>query len=155
MKILVALDFSEATQKLLDQARLLAKALSAKLLLLHGIEVPPDPALMAYEPDLLFGGIEPDPAVLRDTLAGRYRHEHEHLLQLSQEMREAGIDCNALLAQGKSDEVILAMADKHQADMIVLGSHGRGVAAQLLLGSTSRGVLHKARIPVHLVPTRD
>jgi nucleotide-binding universal stress UspA family protein len=29
------------------------------------------------------------------------------------------------------------------------------VAAQLLLGSTSRGVLQQARVPVHLVPTRD
>jgi nucleotide-binding universal stress UspA family protein len=155
MKILVALDFSDASQKVLDQAKSLAEALKAKLLLLHAVDVPPDPTLLAYEPELLYGGIEPDPLVLRETLAGRFRHEHEHLLQLSQQLRDAGIDCNALLVPGKEDEVILAMADKHQADMIVLGSHGRGVAAQLLLGSTSRGVLHKAKVPVHVVPTRD
>jgi nucleotide-binding universal stress UspA family protein len=155
MKILVALDFSDASQKVLAQARLLAQAFPAKLLLLHGIEASPDPALMAYEPELLFGGIEPDPSVLRETLAGRFRHEHEQLLQLSRQMRDAGMECNALLVPGKSDQVILSMADKHQADMIVLGTHGRGVAAQLLLGSTSREVLHKARIPVLLVPTRD
>jgi nucleotide-binding universal stress UspA family protein len=155
MKILVALDFSEASQKVLEQARFLARALSAKLLLLHGIEASPDPALMAYEPELLFGSIEPDPATLRETLAGRFRQEHERLLAYSRQIRDGGIDCNALLVRGKSDDVILAMADKHQADMIVLGSHGKGVTAQLLLGSTSRGVLHKAKVPVHVVPTRD
>jgi nucleotide-binding universal stress UspA family protein len=155
MKILIALDFSDANDKVLEQAGRLAQAFSAKLLLLHAVEVPADPALLSYEPELLFGGIEPDPIVLRETLAGRFRQEHEQLLQLSRQMRDAGIDCNALLVPGKSDEVILAMADKHQADMIVLGSHGRGVAAQLLLGSTSRGVLQQARVPVHLVPTRD
>ena len=155
MKILVALDLSDASQKVLQQARLLAKALSTKLLLLHSVEAPSDPGLMAYEPELLFGGIEPDPTTLRETLAGRFRHEHDRLLQLSQELRDSGIDCNALLVRGRSVEVILAMADKHQADMILLGSHGRGVTAQLLLGSTSRGVLHKAKVPVHVVPTRD
>ena len=155
MKILVALDFSDASHKVLDQARILAEAFNARLLLLHAIDVPPDPALLAYEPELLYGGIEPDPSVLRETLAGRFRHEHEHLLEISQQLRDAGIDCNALLVPGKEDAVILAIADKHQADMILLGSHGRGVAAQLLLGSTSRGVLHKAKVPVHVVPTRD
>jgi nucleotide-binding universal stress UspA family protein len=155
MKILVAVDFSDATQKVVAQAKLLAQAFSAKLLLLHSVEAPPDPSLLAYEPDLLFGGIEPDPAAIRGTLAERFRHEHERLLQFSQAIREAGIDCNALLVQGQSDDVILALAVKHQADMIVLGSHGKGVAAQLLLGSTSRGVLHKANVPVHVVPTRD
>ena len=155
MKILVALDFSDASHKVLAQGRLLGEAFAAKLLLLHAIEAPPDPALMAYEPELLFGGIEPDPSVMRETLAGRFRHEHEQLLQHSRQLRDAGTDCNALLVPGKSDQVILNMADKHQADMIVLGSHGRGVAAQLLLGSTSRGVLHKTRVPVHVVPTRD
>lgn len=155
MKILVAVDFSDATEKVVEQAKSLAKAYTARLLLLHSVEAPPDPTLLSYEPDLLFGGIEPDPTLIRGTLAERFRREHKHLLQLSQAIREAGIECNAVLVQGKSDTVILDAADKHQADMIVLGSHGKGVAAQLLLGSSSRGVLHKAKIPVHLVPTRN
>ncbi len=61
MKILVAVDFSDATQQVVAQAKRLAQAFSAKLLLLHSVEAPPDPGLLAYEPDLLFGGIEPDP----------------------------------------------------------------------------------------------
>ena len=154
-KILVAVDFSDATDTVVQAAITLAKAFSAKLLLLHSVEAPPDPALLAYEPDLLFGGIEPDPTVIRENLAKRFHQEHERLLAISQAVRDAGIECNALLVQGNSDEVILTTAAKHQVEMIVLGSHGKGVADQLLLGSTSRGVLHKAMVPVHVVPTRD
>jgi nucleotide-binding universal stress UspA family protein len=155
MKILVAVDFSAATEKVIQQGKRLANAFSAKLLLLHCVDVPPDPTFIAYEPDLLLGGIEPDPASLRDTLAERYRHEHDRLLAMSRSIREAGIDCSALLVQGPSEDVILEVSERHQADMIVLGSHGKGVAARILLGSTSRGVLHKAKVPVHLIPTRD
>ena len=38
------------------------------------------------------------------------------------------------------------------AVMIVLGTRGRNAAIGALLGSTSNGVLHKAKVPVAIVP---
>ena len=38
------------------------------------------------------------------------------------------------------------------AVMIVLGTRGRGAALGALLGSTSNGVLHKAKVPVAIIP---
>jgi nucleotide-binding universal stress UspA family protein len=68
--------------------------------------------------------------------------------------RERGIDVTPLLIQGPTIGTILREAGKLDVDLIVLGSHGRGAALRALLGSTSEGVLHKAEVPVLIVPTR-
>lgn len=154
MKLLVAIDFSDAFEKVIQEAETLAAALSAHITLLHVTEPEPGVSFSAFEPDLLIGGIEPDPQSLRDDLAKRYQREHSRLQEISQQMRERGIECRALLVQGNSASEILAEAEKLSADMILLGSHGKGMAAKLLLGSTSEGVLRKSKLPVHIVPTR-
>jgi nucleotide-binding universal stress UspA family protein len=156
MKILVAIDFSDAFGKVIQEAEILAKALSAEVTLLHvtAPELGAGVSYTAFEPDLLIGGIEPDPQSVRDSLAQRYQHEHGRLQEISRQMREGGLECRALLVQGDSAEEILVEAEKLAADMILLGSHGKGMAAKLLLGSTSEGVLRKSRMPVHIVPTR-
>jgi nucleotide-binding universal stress UspA family protein len=38
------------------------------------------------------------------------------------------------------------------AAMIVIGTHGHGPAMGALLGSVSNGLLHKAKVPVVVVP---
>ena len=38
------------------------------------------------------------------------------------------------------------------ADAIVVGSRGRGTIRGLFLGSVSQGILHRARIPVVVLP---
>ncbi|MEN8177611.1 MAG: universal stress protein [Pseudomonadota bacterium] len=154
MRILVAIDFSDAFEKVLKEAGVLAKALSASVTLLHVTEPEPGTVFTAYEPDPLMGGIEPDPKAIRDAVAQRYHQEHKRLQEISQRLRDAGLDCIALLVQGNGAEQILAEAEKLPADMILLGSHGKGMAAKLLLGSTSEGVLRKSSAPVHIVPTR-
>ena len=50
MNILVAIDLSSASQKILDKAKTLALALPAKICLLHVIEGEPD--FLDDEPDL-------------------------------------------------------------------------------------------------------
>jgi nucleotide-binding universal stress UspA family protein len=154
-KILVAIDFSDAFEKVIKEAEVLARALSAGVTLLHVTAPEPGPLFSAYEPDLLMGGIEPDPQTMRDSLAKRYQQEHNRLQQISQELRDAGVDSHALLVQGTGANEILAEAEKLSVDMILLGTHGKGMAAKLLLGSTSEGVLRKSTMPVHMVPTRE
>ncbi len=154
MKILVAIDFSDAFDKVIKEAELLAKALSASVTLLHVTEPEPGIVFTTYELDPLMGGMEP-PQTIRDAVAQRYHQEHKRLQEISQQLRKAGLDCIALLVQGNGAEEILAEAEKMPADMILLGSHGKGMAAKLLLGSTSEGVLRKSTVPVHIIPTRE
>ena len=155
MKILVAIDFSDAFDKIVKQAEVLAGALSATVTLLYVTEPEPGTVFSIYEPDPIMGGIEPDPKLIRDAVAERYHQEHKRLQEISQRIRNSGVECTALLVQGHGADEILAAAEKLPADMILLGSHGKGMAAKLLLGSTSEGVLRRSKVPVHIVPTRE
>jgi nucleotide-binding universal stress UspA family protein len=153
MKILVAIDFTDPYEKVLEQAVALANAFSARILLLH-VTTPEQAAdFLTYEPDPLIGGFQIDPQDMRDTVAERYQHEHKQLQEISRQLQDQGIESLALLVQGEDGEQILEEAQQHGADIIVLGTHGKGVASKLLLGSTSEFVIRHSRLPVYLVPT--
>lgn len=53
---------------------------------------------------------------------------------------------------GMAAETILAHAEKGSYDLIVMGRRGLSTLRELLLGSVSQAVLHRAKIPVLLVP---
>lgn len=142
--ILVGLDFSPISDKVLDEVKTMAAASSGKIWLVHVAEPAPD-----------FIGYEVDPRVLRTPLAEKFRDEHRRLQQQAQKLRDAGIDATALLIQGPVPETLLHEAEKLAADMIVVGSHGYGAMHQLLVGSVSESVLRKAICPVLIVPVRE
>ncbi len=144
MKILVGVDLTAATEVVLKQAEQLALKLEAEVWLLHIGEPEPD-----------FVGYEIGPQGERDYIAKKFHQEHRQLQALAENLRCAGIATTALLVQGATEEMLLTEAEKLGVDMIVLGSHGRGAVRQLMLGSTSAGVLHRAKCPVLVVPTRS
>ncbi len=141
--ILVALDFSEVTEKLLSQACSLASAFAGTLRLVH-----------VAAPDPEFVGFEVGPQSVRDQRAETLRKEHRLLQELADRVRRRGIETKAILVEGPTVETILAQADKEKADLIVTGSHGHGALYTTLLGSVSEGVLRGARCPVLVVPAR-
>jgi nucleotide-binding universal stress UspA family protein len=142
MKLLVAVDFSDSSQLIIEYVKELAKVVSGKIWLVH-----------VAEPDPEFVGYEVDPPEMRDAVARRFHKEHQQLQQLSQELRSEGVECIALLVQGPTVETILREIEKLSVDMVVIGSHGKGLLRHLLVGSTSEGVLKKSSIPVLVVPT--
>jgi nucleotide-binding universal stress UspA family protein len=141
--ILVPIDFSEVTERVVDTATSLAQAFSSKLCLLH--VAAPDPA---------FVGWDPGPDVVRHQRATDLRDEHRRAQDLAEELRGRGLEAQALLVQGPTVETILERAAKLEADLIVLGSHGHGALYRALLGSISEGVVRKATCPVLIVPAR-
>lgn len=142
-RILAALDFSEVTEKVLDQGERLAEALSAELVLLH-----------VAAPDPEFVGFEAGPETTRQARARELRDEHRRLQEMADALRARGLSAMALLIQGPTVEKILAEAERLGAQFIVIGSHGHGVLHRALLGSVSEGVVRGARCPVHVVPAR-
>lgn len=54
----------------------------------------------------------------------------------------------AHLGEGRTQEVIVDLAEKIGADLIVVGSRGMGTVESLLTGSVSEGVVHLASCPV-------
>lgn len=144
MKILVCVDLSESTEKVVKKAEEIAKALSAKLWLLHIAEPDPD-----------FVGYEVGPQSVRDSLSKEFHDEHRQIQEIADRMRKVGLDTSALLVQGSTVETILKEATKLGVDIVVVGSHGRGATYQLLVGSVSEGVLHKSECPILVVPTHE
>ena len=144
MNILVAIDLSSASHKILDKAKTLALALSAKTCLLHVIEDDPD-----------FLGHEPNPQDTNDPGPQEFPHEHKHLLQDVDELREAGIDTKGLLAQGSVVEVILQKSKQLEIDIIIVGTHGHGGVHHMIFGSVSEGVFRNSSCPVLVIPTHE
>jgi len=154
MKLLVGVDLSEATEKIVKKAGEIAKELSAQVWLIHVTK--PEPAdlfIAGYEPDLIEN--EADPQVVRDSMAKRFHNEHRQIQEIADRLRKSGLDATALLVQGATVEMILKEASKLDIDMIIVGSHGRGAMHQLLVGSVSEGVIHDSGRPVLVIPTHN
>ena len=142
MELLAAVDFSDSTEKVIENAKNISKSFNAKMWLIHVAEPDPD-----------FVGYVPGPQTVRDAVASRFHAEHKSLQQYAEKLRSEGIDCLALLVQGSTVETILHEAEKLSVGMIVVGSHGKGALMRALVGSTSEGVLHNSLLPVLVVPT--
>lgn len=143
MKLLVAVDFSERTERVLQVASELAQRLGASAWVVHVADPDPD-----------FVGYDAGPDVVRDQVAKELRDEHRRLQGYADDMRAAGVDATAMLVRGPTVETLLEMADKQDADLIVAGSHGRSMVGEMLLGSVSQGLIRAARWPVTVVPMK-
>lgn len=144
MNVLVAIDLSSASQKILDKAKTLALALPAKACLLHVIEGDPD-----------FLDDEPDSQVTSDQGQQEFPQEYKDLQKEVDELRQSGIDTKGLLSQGPIVDVILQKAKQLEIDIIIVGTHGHGGVHHMIFGSVSEGVLRNTTCPVLVIPTHD
>ncbi len=144
MNILVAIDLSSASQKILNKAKTLALALSAKVCLLHVVE-----------DDSGFPDDELDSLETSDQGQQEFPQEHKGLQKEVDELRESGIDTKGLLAQGSIVDVILQKSKQLEIDIIIVGTHGHGGVHHMIFGSVSEGVLRNSSCPILVIPTHD
>jgi len=152
MKLMVGVDLSEATEKIVKKTEELAKELSAQVWLIHITK--PEPAdlyVAGHEPDAIEN--EVDPQLVRSSIAKRFHNEHQQIQEIADQLRKAGLQTTALLVQGATVETLLKEASKLDIDIIVVGSHGRGAMYHLLVGCVSEGIIHASKCPVLVVPT--
>jgi nucleotide-binding universal stress UspA family protein len=142
MKLLVAVDLSEATQIIVDKVREITREYPARVWIVHNAEPPPD-----------YVEFKVDPLTARKSLAKKFHKEHCQIQEIADRLREAGLDATALLVHGSTVETILKEASDLDVDMIVVGSHGRGAMHGLLVGSVSKAILQKSSYPVLVIPT--
>ncbi len=158
-KLLAAIDFSKTTNTVLDQASKLAKALSAKLWIVHVASG--ETLAMAYESpqisgDLIsFGSMPGDIEVARKINAQELRREHSELLAIAADLRQKHVDVQVILLQGNAAKLIVEKANELGTEMILLGSHGHGLLHKALLGSVSESIIRHASCSVMVVPSPD
>jgi nucleotide-binding universal stress UspA family protein len=155
--ILVAIDFSAATARLLDLARQLGQAFGAKIHLVHVREVAPSlpPSPFAYGAP---GMAEVFPVPVSEVIVqspASNEEEKKKLEAWKAEIERAGLGATLHEPKGNVIDEILACATSVKADAIVMGRHGHGAMYNLLVGSVTEGVLKRANCPVMLVPSSE
>ena len=137
LKIVVAVDGSESSDKVYDMAAQLAKLTNGKLIIVHVMVVPPLP---------LGGGLfYPDVSGI-DKIRIDLEEAGRRILQNYSEKstNEYSIEVETILAQGYPP-------DAKGADLIVVGSRGFSGVKQFFIGSVPNSGLHHSSIPVLLV----
>jgi nucleotide-binding universal stress UspA family protein len=152
-KILVAVDRSASSQKVLDTAIGLAKSMDASLMLLHVLsneeeDYPQMPSLPTME-------YYPIDNVIFETYQKQVRaYEEKSLEQLrsyADQANTAGVSTEFTQNRGNAGRTICKMAQSWGADLIIMGRRGRSGLNELLLGSVSNYVLHHAPCSVFTV----
>ena len=132
--ILLASDFSDASQAAFQTALGVCGMLGAKLTILHVFECaegfPPDTNGRSLELDKL------------------YAEAQIHLDGLTCITRIAGVSCETVLSGGLAPEVILQTIRWKQIDLVVLGTNALHGFEWLVFGSTAESVLRAASCPV-------
>jgi nucleotide-binding universal stress UspA family protein len=139
MKILLAVDGSPYTQKMLDY------------LATH-------PALFGPSHDYTVLTVQPAlpprvrAAVGQEVLDSYYAEETQRILaSASTLLASHGIHSQSIGKVGPTGETIAQFADAGGFDLLVMGSHGHGALGNLVMGSVATQVLAHCRVPVLLV----
>ncbi len=137
--ILVALDYSAHSEKVLERAVRLARDHDAQLILVHIVE---------YLPPMILGD-EPFPG-------GVWEIDEQQLLETARATMEkftdtvSGVPVRSQVVSGNARAELENIAGKEAVDLIVAGSHGRTGIARLL-GSTASALVHHAPCDLLLV----
>jgi nucleotide-binding universal stress UspA family protein len=132
--ILLATDFSPASEAALPYALAIAGQYGSNLYLAHVI----CPEFRDLEPS-------EKTATIIQQARGVTEQKLEPLLTA---VRQKGISCQPLIGEGAIWDVLLDMIQKNDVDLIIVGTHGRRGLSKLLLGSVAEEVFRMAPCPV-------
>lgn len=136
-KILLPVDFPNASLGVIHQSATLARKFNAQILMLHVITG------MSHAAGVPYPGHEPPGWNLRDVILSDAKKRQD--LTLAQELDGLSIQC--ILAEGDPDAAIVHAAETEDTDLIMLSSHGF-VFDAFLLGSVTTKILQKSERPV-------
>lgn len=140
-KVIVAIDFSESSQHVIDRAKEFVGNDVSKLELVHVVE--PIPTVWGMESYTL------DPIELQDKIL---ESSSQNLVEIGEKNGIERTRQHTLL--GSVADKIRELQDEMSADAIVIGSHGHS-GWKLLLGSTANSLLHGATVDVLTVYVKD
>ncbi|MFN3021633.1 universal stress protein [Chryseobacterium sp. TY3] len=141
--IILPIDFSDSTEKLIDYAISFAKDVNAKIHLIH--VSPTDIGFVISDM-----GYQYFPEVEENEL----KYELKELNRLEQYIIAHDVDASHILKQGNASEVIMDYVTEKTGDYIVMGSHGRSGIYDVFVGSLTKDLTKNANVPVVVVPCR-
>jgi nucleotide-binding universal stress UspA family protein len=137
-KVLVATDFSSASDEAIDRAIEMAKQSGAEVEIMHVVEL---------AEEFPFGTTYFD-----SDLGALYANIDLQLSERADRFRKAGLACETRIVEGSASTEIAARGQSIGAELIVVGTHGRTGLAHAMLGSVAERVVRRASCPVLTVP---
>ena len=141
INIVLPVDFSDATERLIEGAVKFAKETKGKICLIHVA-----PADIGFAIGDM--GFQYFPEVEQNEI----KEELIRLNNLEQRIIAHDIDCEHLLKQGVAGDIILEYAKQKNAGYIVMGSHGRSGIYDVFVGSLTKELTRRSTIPVLVIP---
>lgn len=142
--LLVPVDFSDASNLLVEKAGELAQELTARVVLLH-----------VDEPKATHIGSK-DTVVAAWPLQTpkRISQLEARLASLAEVLEDSGVEVESVALVGLVVDDILEQAEKYRADYIIMGSHRRLAAHHLFNGNVFTGILKRSTCPTIVVPVK-
>jgi len=141
--IMVTLDGSVYSERVLPFARVLARAFGSELLLLS---VPAVPEVQDYR-------------AASDTVEKVRRKAEANMRKFLQDivrlLRKDHLRVRTLVKGSIPARTVVDVSETEKMDMIMLTSRGRGSLDLLLMGSVAEEVVRDTRLPVFMMPVRD
>ena len=136
------MDYDETAQKVAEQGFTMAKAMNARVILLHVISEQP----IYYSSYAYMRELQVD-----------YRGNLEVLAQKFLDKTKKHIEnesIKTIIKTGEIAKTILETAKELNADIIVIGSYSRKWLENIIMGSEAENVLKKTTIPLYIIPTK-
>ena len=146
MRIILAVDDSPCSKAAVEFVRRTPWQKDARVIVVTAVATPL-PALSLVDA----GGHLLDAEMLEASRRGA----RDMVTRIQQDLRDLDLPIQTEVALGDPREVILRVAQEHNADLIVVGSHGRSGIPKLLMGSVASHVVTHAPCNVLVVKTSD
>ena len=141
--ILLAVDFSPATKRVVSEAVKLAQGTKARVVVLNVVQ-----------PPIVMSDYAPLLENIVDIISVSEKAAAKRLKKLKSEISLESVTVETRMITGSPLPEIVRAAESLPADYIVMGSHGHTALYDLVAGSTTHGVLKRARCPVLIVPAQ-
>jgi nucleotide-binding universal stress UspA family protein len=141
--ILVAIDFSDLSDTVMEYARSLATAWGGKLVVVHVVHD------LSY-----FTGSYVTDTPLPEIQQRLEAEARERLEAICQATLERDTPYEALVVTGRPVVEIQRLLRQYNADCLMIGAHSIDKPEHQLFGSTAQRLLHQTACPVFLIPPR-
>ena len=138
-KILVPLDGSALSERAIEPAEKIAKAIGYEMVLFRVVDTP------------LGRSLEAEPEEERRAASANIEKATTYLKGIASRIEGKGIKTRFEVGVGYPHSAILALADKEDVEFIIMSTHGYTGLFRALMGSIAEKVVYKTERPVMLV----
>jgi len=152
-KILIPIDFSSYTIKVIETGFALAEKINAEIVLLHVYFVP------IYASSLPYGDVFNYQIADEEVTQNAIQKVHDDLNEISNTIKEkiaAGtfpeIKYSCILREGIPEEEILKFSKENKVNLIIMGTRGKNQKDIDLIGSVTAEVIDRSKVSVLAIP---